>query len=215
LIVRNKKVFALALLVLFTFSSTSAIAATKKPTPKATAKATPKATSKTTSKSTAKATTKATTKPKPKPRKRKPRKKIKVTPSPKPKWPPTGYSQNGEVFAHIPTKKELVGVISSKKNLASQIKECEKFVCGAVQVGAETGCTWWEVNSQVVGPERKAMGSLTTVAVASLAQEVKTILLITPELLETQGSVVGISVVCHHDAKPEGTADVTYKKVEN
>ena len=216
--------FALAI------SSTSAIAATKKPTPtpttkvtaKATTKATAKATTKTsakpsasaTAKTSAKPTTTATTKPKPKP-KPKPRKKVKVSPSPKPKWPPVGFEYEAGIYAKIPTSKELVGVISAKGNLASQVAACSKFICGAVQVAAEPGCLWWEVNSKVYGRNKEPIGALRTIAGQSLAREVKTILLISPEPLESLEYVSSIEVVCHQEAKPEGTESVTFTKVNN
>jgi cobalamin biosynthesis Mg chelatase CobN len=216
--------FALAI------SSTSAIAATKKPTPtpttkvtaKATTKATAKATTKTstkpsasaTAKASAKPTTTATTKPKPKP-KPKPRKKVKISPSPKPKWPPVGFEYEAGIYAKIPTSKELVGVISAKGNLASQVAACSKFICGAVQVAAEPGCLWWEVNSKVYGRNKEPIGALRTIAGQSMAREVKTILLISPEPLESLEYVSSIEVVCHQEAKPEGTESVTFTKVNN
>jgi hypothetical protein len=216
--------FALAI------SSTSAIAATKKPTPtpatkvtaKATTKVTAKATVKTsakpsasaTAKTSAKPTTTATTKPKPKP-KPKPRKKVKVSPSPKPKWPPVGFEYEAGIYAKIPTSKELVGVISAKGNLASQVAACSKFICGAVQVAAEPGCLWWEVNSKVYGRNKEPIGALRTIAGQSLAREVKTILLISPEPLESLEYISSIEVVCHQEAKPEGTESVTFTKVNN
>lgn len=216
--------FALAI------SSTSAIAATKKPTPtpttkvtaKATTKATAKATTKTSNKPSASATAKtsakptatATTKPKPKP-KPKPRKKVKVSPSPKPKWPPVGFEYEAGIYAKIPTSKELVGVISAKGNLASQVAACSKFICGAVQVAAEPGCLWWEVNSKVYGRNKEPIGALRTIAGQSLAREVKTILLISPEPLESLEYVSSIEVVCHQEAKPEGAESVTFTKVNN
>ena len=216
--------FALAI------SSTSAIAATKKPTPTPTSKVTAKATTKVTAKATvktsakpsasataktsAKPTTTATTKPKPKP-KPKPRKKVKVSPSPKPKWPPVGFEYEAGIYAKIPTSKELVGVISAKGNLASQVAACSKFICGAVQVAAEPGCLWWEVNSKVYGRNKEPIGALRTIAGQSLAREVKTILLISPEPLESLEYISSIEVVCHQEAKPEGTESVTFTKVNN
>ena len=217
-------------------SGSSAVAATKKPTPKptvkvtakttakATAKATSKATSKPTAKSTSKATskptasstststTKPTVKPKPKP-KPKPRKKIKVSPSPKPKWPPVGFEYETGIYAKVPTSKELVGVISAKGNLASQVAACSKFICGAVQVASEQGCLWWEVNSKVYAQNKDLIGNLRTIAGQSLAREVKTILLISPEPLESAEYVSSIEVVCHQEAKPENTQSVTFTKV--
>ena len=105
-------------------------------------------------------------------------------------------------------------MISSKKNLASQVLDCETYICGAVQVASENGCLWWEVNSNLLGVDRRILGTLTTLSWTTLPREIKTILLISPELLETQARVTGISVICHREAKPEGTPSVTYRKAE-
>jgi len=225
---------SLFLVIAMAVSGSSAVAATKKPTPtptvKATTKATAKPTVKPTTKSTAKptATTKSTAKPtstststttakptvKPKPKpKPKPRKKVKVSPSPKPKWPPVGFEYEAGIYAKVPTSKELVGVISAKGNLASQVAACSKFICGAVQVAAEPGCVWWEVNSKVYAQNKDLIGNLRTITGQSLAREVKTILLISPEPLESLEYVSSIEVVCHQEAKPEGTQTVTFTKV--
>lgn len=245
---------AILLALVLTVSGSSAIAATKKPTPtpttkvtaKATTKATAKASTKPTTKPSAKPTTKATAKPstkasakptakptasstststvkpsakasvKPKPKpKPKPRKKVKVTPSPKPKWPPVGFEYEAGIYAKIPTSKELVGVISAKGNLASQVAACRTFICGAVQVASEQGCVWWEVNSKVYAQNRDLIGNLRTISGASVARELKTILLISPEPLASLEYVSSIEVVCHQEAKPEGTQSVTFTKVGN
>jgi hypothetical protein len=227
---------SLFLVIAMAVSGSAASAATKKPTPTPTAKVTSKATTKATSKATAKPTAKATVKPtttskttakptttststskptvKPKPKpKPKPRKKIKVSPSPKPKWPPVGFEYETGIYAKVPTSKELVGVISAKGNLASQVAACSKFICGAVQVAAEPGCVWWEVNSKVYGQNKELIGNLRTIAGQSLAREIKTILLISPEPLESLEYVSSIEVVCHQEAKPENTQTVTFTKV--
>jgi hypothetical protein len=209
-------------------SGSSAFAATKKPTPTPTAKTTVKATAKPTAKTTVKPTVKSTAKPtatgtsvttskptvKPKPKpKPKPGKKVKVSPSPKPLWPPVDFEYASGIYAKIPTSKELVGVISAKGNLASQVAACSTFICGAVQVAAETGCVWWEVNSKVYAQNKDLIGTLRTITGASLAREVKTILLISPEPIATSEYVSSIEVVCHQEAKPEGTQTVTFTKV--
>ena len=234
-------VFALAI------SGSSAVAATKKPTPLPTVKATAtttakvsvKATATATVKSTAKATTKPTAKtsakptstskstanptstatatptvkPKPKP-KPKPRKKISVSPSPKPAWPPAGFAPpESGIYAKVPNSKELVGVISAKGNLATQVAACTKFVCGAVQVAAEQGCLWWEVESKVYAQNKELLGTLKTVTNGSTSREVKTILLITPEALESLEYVDSIDVVCHQEVRPDGLQSITYTKV--
>jgi hypothetical protein len=186
--------------------------ASVKPTAKSSVKPTVKSTAKPTATSTSVTTSKPTVKPKPKP-KPKPRKKVKVSPSPKPLWPPVDFEYASGIYAKIPTSKELVGVISAKGNLASQVAACSTFICGAVQVAAETGCVWWEVNSKVYAQNRDLIGTLRTITGASLAREVKTILLISPEPIATSEYVSSIEVICHQEAKPEGTQSVTFTKV--
>jgi hypothetical protein len=159
---------------------------------------------------TSSVTTKPTVKPKPKP---KPRKKIRITPSPKPKWPPVGFEYESGIYAKVPTSKELVSVISAKTNLASQVRACEEFVCGAVQVASEAGCVWWEVNSEVLSKEGVVLGSLRTISTASAVKEIKTILLISPEPIETLEYISNIEVVCNQDPRPEGASASTYTKV--
>ena len=219
-------------------SSSSALAETKKPTPtptvkstaKATVKPTVKATAKPTAKPTAKATAKptakptvsasptatttakATVKPKPKP---KPKKTARKTPSPKPKWPPAGFAIESGVYAKVPSSKELIGILSARNVLASQVEACTQFVCGAVLVASEPGCRWWEVNSRVYGQDKSVIGSLQTISGASKPKEIKTILLISPEPLESLEYITGIEVVCHQEEKPSGYPSVTFTKVSS
>jgi len=230
------KKLSLILTITMVLSGSSAVAATKSATPTPTSKATAKATTKasigptakstTTPKSTAKpvATGKATASPtaastastqptiKPKP-KRKPRKKISVSPSPKPIWPPKGFTPSNGIYAKVPTSKELVGVISAKGNLATQVAACKKFVCGAVQVAAEQGCLWWEVDSKVYTENKELIGNLNTINKGSTSREYKTILLISPEPLESMEYIDSIEVVCHQEARPDGLQSVTFTKV--
>ena len=224
---RLKKI-AVALALCLIASASSAQAATTKPSPKPTVKSTVKASVKPTTKATAKppakpsakatakptATASAITKPTIKPTvKPKPRKKIRLTPSPKPKWPPVGFEYESGIYAKVPTSKELVSVISAKTNLASQVKACEEFVCGAVQVASEAGCVWWEVNSEVLSKEGVVLGSLRTIATGSEVKEIKTILLISPEPIETLEYISNIEVACNQDPRPQGASASTYTKV--
>lgn len=188
--------------------------ATSKPSVKATVKATTPTTAKPTvsAQPTASAQPTVSAKPKPKP-KPKPRKKIRLTPSPKPKWPPVDFEYDSGIYAKVPTSKELVSVISAKTNLASQVKACSEFVCGAVQVAAESGCVWWEVNSQVLSKEGVILGDLRTISTPSAVKEIKTILLISPEPIETLEYISNIEVICHQDPRPEGASGATYTKV--
>ena len=232
------KRLALFVSVALIASSSSALAETKKPTPtptvkstaKATVKPTVKATAKPTAKPTAKATAKptakptvsasptatttakATVKPKPKP---KPKKTARKTPSPKPKWPPAGFAIESGVYAKVPSSKELIGILSARNVLASQVEACTQFVCGAVLVASEPGCRWWEVNSRVYGQDKSVIGSLQTISGESKPKEIKTILLISPEPLESLEYITGIEVVCHQEEKPSGYPSVTFTKAQS
>ena len=198
-------------------------AATSKATPSPTAKATAKATAKPTvsPKATAKATKKAVVK-------KKPRKKITITPSPKPKWPPSGFKANGDVYAKIPNAKELVGTASNSKILTAQLAQkvdgvaiCEKYSCGAVQVASLDGCTWWEVNSKLVGETSatdktlKTFGSIRTLASKTKGKQITTILIISQEPLELRHVVTNISAICHKNPATEKIPSTTYKSATN
>ena len=198
-------------------------AATSKATPSPTAKATAKATAKPTvsPKATAKATKKAVVK-------KKPRKKITITPSPKPKWPPSGFKANGDVYAKIPNAKELVGTASNSKILTAQLAQkvdgvaiCEKYSCGAVQVASLDGCTWWEVNSKLVGDTSatdktlKTFGSIRTLASKTKSKQITTILIISQEPLELRHVVTNISAICHKNPATEKIPSTTYKSATN
>lgn len=122
-------------------------------------------------------------------------------PSPKPKWPPTGFKGNDGVYAKVPSTKELIGLLSAKRTLQSVVKQCQEFACGAVIVAAEKGCVWWEVNSSVFQIQadlsKVKIGSLITYATGSEKKEQKTIFLISRANVETGISVSGIKVLCH------------------
>ena len=205
------------------------------PTNAATSKATPTPTTKTTAKpsakptvspkATAKATAKATKKAVVK---KKPRKKVTITPSPKPKWPPSGFKANGDVYAKIPNAKELVGTASNSKILTAQLAQkvdgvaiCEKYSCGAVQVASLDGCTWWEVNAKLVGETSatdktlKTFGSIRTLAGKTTSKQITTILIISQEPLELRHVVTNISAICHKDPATEKIPSTTYKSATN
>jgi hypothetical protein len=196
-------------------------AATTKATPVPTAKASakPSVSAKATSKPTA--TKKAVVK-------KKPRKKVTITPSPKPKWPPSGFKANGDVYAKIPNAKELVGTASNSKILTAQLAQkvdgvaiCEKYSCGAVQVAALDGCTWWEVNSKLVGETSatdktlKTFGSIRTLAGKTTSKQITTILIISQEPLELRHVVTNISAICHKNPATEKIPSTTYKSATN
>ena len=216
-------VAALAFSVI-TIGTPAADAASKSPTPKpkVTAKATVKATANATAKpkatakatATKKATAKASAKPKPKKKVvKKKRAKVRITPSPKPVWPPEGFSVEGEVYAKVPTAKELVGLISANKTLQKQIKECSTYICASVQVASEIGCIWWEVVSVVSDAQGNKLGDLTTALSSSEPKEFKTLIVVSPEFVDKGGSAKIISVICHHEDRITSDPKINYKKV--
>jgi hypothetical protein len=203
------KKISIIIAIAFSLSTGSAVAATKTPTP--TAKATAKATTKQTVSAapTSSASAKPTIKPKPKPKK-----PVRKTPSPKPTWPPANFAFESGVYAKVPSSKELIGILSARTTLASQVQACTKFVCGAVLVASEAGCRWWEVNSKVYAQNRSVIGSLQTISGPSKPKEIKTIILISPDALESLEYISSIEVVCHQEQKPEGYPSVTFTKVD-
>lgn len=203
--------------------------ATAKTTAKATSKVTSKATAKTTAKATAKATSKATatkkavakkttSKPKPKPTRTK-----KITSrSPEP-WPPKGYAQNGDIFAKIPTSFQLYEEVGHDKTgkLAKATADCPDFVCGAVFVGSELGCLWWEIKSDVLGPVSETdstkikYGELTSYFPKTKAKFVEKFVLRSDEPYNSRFLISNIRVACNRsDIPPDITVpSYTYVKV--
>jgi hypothetical protein len=212
---RLKKLIATFLVSILTLSATSALAATSTPTPKPSAK------------SEAKTATDAKEKPaKKKPIKKKKKKKL---PPLQPvlcfgkNWPPSGFTQNGEVFARIPTAAQLQCETSdnfapSKVILRSDISKCDDFACGAVTVASETGCTWWEVKSTFeridlkTGKIEATLGTLRTFSQRTKPKAIQSIMLVSEiKHRDADGKVLnnikasGLEVSCHHNAAPDLT----------
>ena len=225
-----KKLIATFLISALTLSTTSALAATSTPTPKPTAK--------TSAKPTAESSTKATKKPaaKKKPVKKKVvKKKKKKLPPLQPvlcfgkNWPPSDFTQNGEVFAKIPTATQLQCESSdnyapSKVILRADLQKCDEFACGAVAVASETGCTWWEVKSTFeqidlkTGKIEATLGTLRTVSAKTKPKAIQSIMLISEiKHRDAEGKVLnnikasGLEVSCHHDAAPDLTIRNVFK----
>lgn len=213
---RLRKLFVY--LVAVSLLSGTANAATKKPTPTPTAKVTAKATAKVTTKPTTKPTVKATTTAKASasatPTKKKvvykprPRKKVKVTPSPSAVWPPKGYVKSDDIYAKIPTSKELIGLASSNKTLTKNLAACENFTCGAVLAASLTGCNWWEFTGDVVGPTSDTdktiikYGSLTSFFTSTKPKQVQPFIMVSEEPIKDGLVVTNIKMACHRDAVP-------------
>ena len=214
----KSKKLALALALGLAITVTPAEAATKSPTP------TPKA-------STAK---KVTPTPKASPTKKAPAKKkapvkkkkknVKLSPSPSPKWPPVGFKTDplGEtkMYLKVPNTKELIGILSAKTALASQIKDCTKFTCGAVIVASETGCRWWKVTGDVVGATSaedrtlKTFGTVSISVTRSAAKQLVTILMVTPEAIGSGQIVTNINADCNQSEPSGPIPNTEYQKTE-
>jgi len=216
----------LVALIAVSLLNAPAYAATKKPTAKVTAKATAKVTAKATAKTTAKSTAKptTTTKSSAKPTakatasatatkkkvvyKPRPRKKVKVSPSPKPVWPPKGYVKNDDIYAKVPTSKELIGLSSANKKLASALKDCENLTCGAIFATSIAGCNWWEFTGDVTGPTSETdktiikYGSVKSLFGSSKAKEIQTFIMVSQEPIKTGFLISNIQMLCHRDAAP-------------
>jgi len=161
---------------------------------------------------------KATTKPKPKPTRTK---KISSR-SPEP-WPPKGYAQNGDIFAKIPTSFQLYEEVGHDKTgkLAKATADCPDFVCGAVFVGSELGCLWWEIKSDVLGPvsetdsTKMKYGELTSYFPKTKAKFVEKFILRSDEPYNSRFLISNIRVACNRsDIPPDITVpSYTYVKV--
>jgi hypothetical protein len=210
----------LILVIAATLITPQAISATKSPTPTPKVTATKKAapTKKPVVKKAPVVKKKVVTK----------KRKKRIAPSPSPKWPPVGFKSSGEIFAKIPTAKELIGTASNDKKLANALAQkvdgvpvCEKFSCGAIQIASLTGCTWWEVNAKLAGETsaedatRITFGTIRALVRATAPREIVTVLLVSQEPLELHHRVSGISANCHRDPTSEKIPSSTYTAVNN
>jgi hypothetical protein len=210
-------------------TATSSYAATPTAKPSVTSKPSPTpAASKSTTTAQSSPSSTSTKKPTKKPVKKKRVKKTATPiPSPSPVWPPVSFTANNGIYAKIPTGKELLGLISAKIGLATDVKKCETNACGAVIVAADFICKWWEIKSTVsrVDPsdlnKKILLGSLRTTYGELGPQTYANILLISDEPLfmptatdpntgqtatpvANNGIVVGnIQAICHKSATEE------------
>ncbi|MFM7499774.1 MAG: hypothetical protein ACKO3U_03500 [Actinomycetota bacterium] len=131
-----------------------------------------------------------------------PRKISKPIPSPSPKWPPKGFKAVDGVYISTPkSERELVGVLSAKTTLLSEIQACDKRVCAVVYVASKSKCNWWEVQSIVIGRYADVLGNLRTLAGTSKAQEIKTIILISKEPVESYAEILNMRAFCRSDKR--------------
>ncbi len=160
--------------------------------------------------------------------KTKQRTKSKLSPSPSPKWPPKGFKSNAEVYAKIPTAKELISTASNSAILTRQLAQridgvpiCEKYSCGAVQLASLNGCTWWEITATLVGEVSaedktiRSFGTIRTLVKSTAPKQIATVLLISQEPLEFKHAVTDIAANCHHDATSEKIPSTNYTQSGN
>lgn len=140
--------------------------------------------------------------------------------SPPPGWPPKGFTASNGIYAKIPTKRELAGLVSARTSLFEAIKPCDQYACGSVIVASAEKCLWWEVLSTVVGPKTSdsatitSYGSLTTKTSGSDARSQRVILLISTEPIADRVRVANINVTCHRSGK-KGKSGNTYLPFED
>jgi len=211
---RLRKLIATFVIAVLTLSVTSAFAATPKPTPKPTQK------------SGTEVSAKETKKPEAKKKVVKKKKKKKLPPL-QPvicygeKWPPSGFAQNGEVFAKIPKTKELqcessLNSSPSKAPLRADLLECDKYACGAITVASENRCTWWEVTSTFervdlkTGKIEAVLGNLRTISKGTNAQVFQSIMLVSQiKHRDADGNILknikasNLAISCHHNPAPD------------
>jgi hypothetical protein len=220
---------AISILLSLLLISNTSYAATPTPKPTVAAKPSPTpAATKSASTAQSSPSSSSTDKPTKKPVKKKRVKKTATPiPSPLPVWPPVGFTANNGIYAKIPSGKELLGLISAKIGLATDVKKCESNACGAVIVAADYLCKWWEIKSTVSGVDpndlnkKVLLGSLRTTYGELGPKTYANILLISDEplLMPTttdpntgqaaapvakNGIVVGnIQAICHKSATEE------------
>ena len=212
---RLKKLIATFLISVLTLSTTSALAATSTPKPS------PKPTVKASTKTAVKETKKPAAKKKVVKKKKKKLPPLQAVTCFGKTWPPSGFTQNGEVFAKIPTAAQLQCESSdnftpAKVFLRADLRKCDEFACGAVTVASETRCTWWEVTSTFEridlksGKVDQTLGTLRTVSQGTNAKVFQSIMLISEiKHKDADGKILnnikasGIAVSCHHDAIPD------------
>ena len=202
-----KKLLALSLATSLLIP-TQAYAATSKPTPK------PAATK-------AKIVKTAATK-KPVVKKKVVKRKKKL-PEKKPlKWPPGGFEKKGELYAKTATPKELLIAGTENKYIQMNlIAYCHKVACLGIFVGSETGCDWWEINSNVLGidpnnsTERIILGSLITLVSGSKAKTIKAILLTSDEPIADGLGIGAYTANCRIGIPTEKIPSNTYTITPN
>ena len=183
-----------------------AVAATAKPSAKPTTKSTAKS-------GLLPTVAKPATKPAAKPTTKKryvrrvyKRKYVKPIPLPPAIWPPVNfYGQQGVYINYKVSASALANAISlvtTDSALYKYSQTCKDQSCGVVQLGSETGCDWWEIDSTLYGlvdtstTNTIIRGTLQTFAPSTAAKQVITNFLVSPVSLTTGDRVVPTRALC-------------------
>ena len=236
------KVLLLACAISLSMSPAGA-APTSKATPKASVQATAKATPKSTSTKAPVVKKPVVKKPvvkkpvvkKPVVKKRvvKKKKNVKVTPLPKPVWPPSAKlgwvvdnSASPDIYVRkkVPTPDLVASDLNKKYFFLTdyQKQACTKFACSAIQVVSTYGCGWWEITSTVYGPISESStvlsvkGTLTTITGATNPKQEALVYLISSELLNGSKlfQVKAIKVVCTRGTPPDNRNTQNYQSID-
>jgi len=140
-----------------------------------------------------------------------PRPRIGLPPAPAPHWPPSGFVSASGVYARIPTGQELVSILSTSKDPSASVNQCapdpnnpslQAVACGAILAASQNGCSWWEVNSTLNGPDPSnpaniiALGTLRTLSAGTAAHSVSTIILVSGVPLGNAMKFTNITAKC-------------------
>jgi hypothetical protein len=134
------------------------------------------------------------------------RKYVKPIPLPPAIWPPANfYGQQGVYINYKVSASALANAISlvnTDSALYKDSQSCTEQSCGVVQLGSETGCDWWEIDSTLYGLVDSSTtntiirGTLQTFAPGTAAKQVITDYLVSPVPLTTGDRVVPTRALC-------------------
>jgi hypothetical protein len=134
------------------------------------------------------------------------RRYVKPIPLPPAIWPPANfYGQQGVYINYKVSASALANAISlvtTDSALYKDSQTCKEQSCGVVQLGSETGCDWWEIDSTLYGlvdtstTNTIIRGTLQTFAPNTSAKQVITDFLVSPVPLTTGDRVVPTRALC-------------------
>jgi hypothetical protein len=134
------------------------------------------------------------------------RKYVKPIPLPPAIWPPVNFiGQQGVYINYKVSASALanaISLVSTDSALYKDSQVCKEQSCGVVQLGSETGCDWWEIDSTLYGlvdsstANTMIRGTLQTFAPSTAAKKVTTNYLVSPVPLTSGDRVVPTRALC-------------------